>query len=188
MYKKFFFSQIQREATLVASCFVEDPIYGSQKNPIKCKALFPQCNLKTWLFYGVKNTEEQSDFFKNLIPENLLVAFSEYYHNHILISKKYYQRLMNFWKKVHRANVLIQNKSAFSYYFLPTFFVFHFFWYIYIYIYYIIYILYIYIYIYISYTYMSRQIVTKGRSEVGKILFIKTFINVAGAAFILCVT
>ena len=29
---------------------------------------------------------------------------------------------------------------------------------------------------------------SKGRREIGKIIFIKTFINVAGAAFIFCVT
>ena len=36
--------------------------------------------------------------------------------------------------------------------------------------------------------YMARQVVTKDRREIGKIIFIKTFINVAGAAYIFCVT
>ena len=35
---------------------------------------------------------------------------------------------------------------------------------------------------------MARQVVTKGRREVGKIIFIKTFKNLAGAAYIFCVT
>ena len=34
---------------------------------------------------------------------------------------------------------------------------------------------------------MPKQVATKGRREIGKITFIKTFINVAGAAFIFCV-
>ena len=85
-------------------------------------------NLKTCKFYGVPNTKEQSDFPTRLIPvahrflEDPVVPVSEYYHNHILISKKFYQLSMNFRRKVHCANVLIQNKSAFSYLLLPTFF------------------------------------------------------------------
>ena len=98
----------------------KDSIFGSQKNPNKRKALFPQCNLKGCKFYGVSNTEEQFDFPRKLIPaahrflENSLVAASDYYHNHILISKKFNQLPMNFRRKVHRENVLIQNKCAFS--------------------------------------------------------------------------
>ena len=34
---------------------------------------------------------------------------------------------------------------------------------------------------------MPRQVAIKGRREIGKIIFIKTFINVAGAAFIFCI-
>ena len=49
--------------------------------------------------------------------ENPLVATSDCYHNHILISKKCYQLPMNFRRKIN-ANVMIQNKSAFS--FLPS--------------------------------------------------------------------
>ena len=69
-------------------------------------------NLKTCKFYGVPNTKEQSDFPTRLIPvahrflENPLVAVSEYYHNHILISKKFYQLSTSFRREVHRANVI----------------------------------------------------------------------------------
>ena len=83
--------------------------------------------MKTRKFYSVSNTEEQFDFPRKLIPvahrflENPLVAASDYHHNHILIGKKCEQLPMNFRRKVHRANLLIQNKSAFSYLFLPNF-------------------------------------------------------------------
>ena len=72
---------------LVAS--EKDSIFGSQKNSVKCKELFPQWNLKTCKFYGISNTEEQFDFPRKLIPvahrflEDPLVAASDYYHNHI---------------------------------------------------------------------------------------------------------
>ena len=62
-------------------------IFGSQKSPIKCKALFPKWNLKTCKFCAVSNTE-QFDFPRKLIPaahrflEDSLVAASDYYHNH----------------------------------------------------------------------------------------------------------
>ena len=116
----------------------KDSIPVSQKNPVKCKALFPHWNLKTCKFYDVSVTEEQFDFPRKLIPvarrflENPLVAVSDDHHNHILISKKCYQLPMNFRRKVHRANVLIQIKSAFLLPFLSdlfcvSFFVFHFF-------------------------------------------------------------
>ena len=77
-------------------------------------------DLKTCKFCSVSNNEELFNFPRKLIPvahrflENPLVAVSDYYHNHILISKKCYQLPMNFRRNVHRATVLIQNKSAFS--------------------------------------------------------------------------
>ena len=43
-------------------------IFGSQKNPIKCKALFRQWNLEICKLYGVSSTEEQFDFPRQLIP------------------------------------------------------------------------------------------------------------------------
>ena len=79
------------------------------------------------------DTEEEFDFPRKLIAvahrflKNPLLTASDYYHNYNLISKKCYQLPMNFRRKAHRPNVLIQNKSAFSYLFLPAFFVFHFF-------------------------------------------------------------
>ena len=63
----------------------KDNIFGSHKNPIKCKALFPQWNLKKCRLYGVSNTEDQFHFPRKLIPvanrflENQLVAASDYY-------------------------------------------------------------------------------------------------------------
>ena len=72
--------QIQGEAGLFA---------GSQKNSIKCKAIFPWWNLKTCIFYDVSNTEEQFNFPRKLIPvahrsiENPVVAASGYYQNYI---------------------------------------------------------------------------------------------------------
>ena len=130
--KSFPFHRYKEKQVSLLAAPRKDSIFGSQKNPIKCKPLFPQWNLKIFKFYGVSNNEEQLDFPRKLIAvahrflENPLVAASDY-HNHILISKKCYQLPMNFGRKVHRANVLIQNKSASSYIFLPTFFVFHFF-------------------------------------------------------------
>ena len=103
-----------KEKQVVGSCFAERFIFGYQKNAIKCNAFFPQWNLKRCKFYGVWNIEEQFDFPRKLIPvahrflEKALVA-ADYYHNHILISKKCYQLPMNFRRKVDRANVLIQN-------------------------------------------------------------------------------
>ena len=67
------------------------------------------------------DTEEQFDFPRKLIAvahrflESSLLPASDYYHNHNLISKKCYQLHMNFRRKAHRANVLIQNKSVFSF-------------------------------------------------------------------------
>ena len=40
----------------------------------------------------------------------------------------------------------------------------------------------------IHYATVLIQVVTKGRREIGKIIFIETYINEAGAAFLLCVT
>ena len=57
----------EKQVSLLAASR-KDSIFSSQKNPIKCKALFPQWNLKTCKFYGVSNTEEQSDFPRKLIP------------------------------------------------------------------------------------------------------------------------
>ena len=134
MYKNFPFHWYKKNQVLFLAASPKDSISGTQKNSIKCYALFPQQNLKTSKFYGVSNTEEQFDFPRKLISvahcflEKPLVAASDYYHNHLLISKICYQLPMNFQRKVHCAIVLIQKKSAFSYLFLPTFFVFHFFW------------------------------------------------------------
>ena len=40
----------------------------------------------------------------------------------------------------------------------------------------------------IHYATVLIQVVTKGRREIGKIIFIETYIYEAGAAFLLCVT
>ena len=131
--KSFPFRRYKKKQVSLLAALRKDSIFGSQKNPITCKALSSQWNLKRCKFYGVSNTEEQFNLPMKLIPvvhrfiENPLVAASDYYHNHILTSKKCFQLTMNFRRKVNRANVLIQNKSAFSYLFPRTFFVFHFF-------------------------------------------------------------
>ena len=57
----------QKKVSLLAASW-KDSIFGFQKNSIKCKALFPQWNPKTCIFYGVLNTEEQFDLPRKLIP------------------------------------------------------------------------------------------------------------------------
>ena len=127
MYKCFPFRRYKERQVSLLATSRKDSIFSSQKNPIKCKALSTQWALKTCKFYGVSNTEEQFHLPRKLIAvvhrflENTLVAASNYYHNHILTSKNCYQLPINFRRKVHHANVLIQNKSASSYLFLPTF-------------------------------------------------------------------
>ena len=113
--KSFPFRRYKEKQISLLAALRKDSNFDSQKNPIKRKAPFPQWSLKTCKFNGVSNTEEQFDFPSKLIPvvhrflEGPLVAASDYYHNHILISKKCYFR-----RKIHHANVLIKNKSAFS--------------------------------------------------------------------------
>ena len=94
----------------------KDSIFGSQKNPIKCKTLFPQWNLKTCKFCGASNTEEQFHFPNKIITavhrflEDSLFAAPDYYHNHIckneiLIPKRYIMQLC--WYKIKlRAEVM----------------------------------------------------------------------------------
>ena len=86
--KSFPFSRCkEKQVSLLASR--KDSIFGSQKNPIKCKVLFPQWNLKTCKFYCVSNTEEQFNFSMKVIPAghrflgDPLVAAPDYYDNHI---------------------------------------------------------------------------------------------------------
>ena len=66
--KSFPFRRYKEKQVSLLAASRKDSIFGSQKNPIKCKALFPQWNLKTCKFYAVSNTEEQFDFPRKLIP------------------------------------------------------------------------------------------------------------------------
>ena len=60
--KSFPYSRYKEKQVSLLTPSRKDPIFGSQKNPIKCKALFPQWNLKTCKFCAVLNTEKQFDF------------------------------------------------------------------------------------------------------------------------------
>ena len=167
MHKKFYF--------LAGSW--RDSIFGSKKNHIKCKALFLQWNLKTCKFFSISNTEKHFDFSRKILPvahrflEDSLVAASDYYHTfqewrfdkRKILSTSY--KFSNKDTSRSHATVLMQNKSAFSYIFLPTFSVLH-----------------------ICWESKIGCCLTKGRRGIGKIIFIKIFVNVAGAAFIFCVT
>ena len=66
--KTFLFSRHKEKQVSMLAASRKDSILGSLKNPSKCKALFPQWNLKTCKFYGVSNTEEQFDIPRKLIP------------------------------------------------------------------------------------------------------------------------
>ena len=165
----------------------KDCIFGSQKNLIKCKALFPQWNLKTCKLYGVSNTEEQFDFPRKLIPqahrffEKPLTAASDYYHNHILISRKWIWTSYEFLAKSTSCRMCWYKTNLRSPTFsFPTFFVSLFVWnenYVQL------------ILIFKKYKYLkTSNNQRKTWNWFGKIKFIKTFINVAGAAFIFCVT
>ena len=51
----------EKQVSLVVTSW-KDSIFGSQKNPVKCKALFPWWNLKTCIFYGALNTKDSLIF------------------------------------------------------------------------------------------------------------------------------
>ena len=82
----FHFCRYKEKQVSLHAALRKDSIFSSQKNPIKCRALLPQWNMKICKFYGVSNTAEQIDFPGKLIPvahcflENPLVAASDYYH------------------------------------------------------------------------------------------------------------
>ena len=59
------------------------PFFVSQKMPVNCKALFPRWKLKICKSYGVSNIEELFPFAAHCFLEDLLVAASDYYQNHI---------------------------------------------------------------------------------------------------------
>ena len=66
--KSFPFSRYEEKRVHLLAASLKDSIFGSQKNLMKCKALFPQWNLKTCKVNGVSNTEEQFDFPRRKIP------------------------------------------------------------------------------------------------------------------------
>ena len=100
MYKTFPFSRYKEKQVSLLVASWKDSIFGSQKNPIKSKALFPQWNLKICQFYDVSNTEAQFDFPRKIIPaahrflEDSLVTAPDYYHNHIFKKKNFDKRKM----------------------------------------------------------------------------------------------
>ena len=69
--KSFLFSRYKGKQVSLVAVSRKDSLLGFQKNPIKCKALFPQWNLKACKFCGVSNTEKQFDFPRKIIPAAL---------------------------------------------------------------------------------------------------------------------